>query len=144
MTLSRDKSIKLAQLNSQVNWLDRYSASVGLRLNEATTQASRIEVRAYDLERELARINTLHNAQRAAAEQWAREAELQVASLHEQVGALIAQYQQQEKLLEAWTTSLTQANALAEERGEAILCSKTALQATQTEIDQGRKHVEGT
>ena len=107
MILSRDKSVKLAHLYSRVDWLDRYSASVGLRLNEATTQAGRMEVRAYELERELARATTEHNAQRAAIKQRAREAELQVASLHEQVGALIAQYQQQEKLLEAWTTSLT-------------------------------------
>ena len=126
-----------------MDWLE-YSASVGLRLNEATTQASRIEVRAYDLERELARINTLHNAQRAAAEQWAREAELQVSSLREQVGALTAQRQQQEELLEVQTISLMQANGLAEEQGAAILRAETALKATRAEIDQGRKRVEGT
>ena len=58
MTLSRDKSIKLAQLYSRVDWLERYSASVGLRLNEATTQASRMEVKAHDLEVALARANS--------------------------------------------------------------------------------------
>jgi len=135
MTLSRDKSIKLAQL---------YIASVGLRLNEAMTQAGRMEVRAYDLERELARATTEHNAQRAATEQRAREAELQVAALCEQVEALTAQHQQQEELLEARTISLTQANALAEGQGEAILRAKTALQAVRAEIAQGRKRVEGT
>jgi hypothetical protein len=58
MTLSRDKSIKLAQLYSRVDWLERYSASVGLWLNEATAQASRMEVRAHDLQLKLARANS--------------------------------------------------------------------------------------
>ena len=101
MTLSRDKSVKLAQMYSRVDWLERDSASVDLRLNEATAQASRMEVHAYDLERELARTTTEHNTQRAATEQRAREAELQVAALREQVEALTAQHQQQEELLEA-------------------------------------------
>ena len=50
MTLLGDKSVKLVQLYSRVDWLERYNASVGLRLNEATAQASRMEVQAYDLE----------------------------------------------------------------------------------------------
>ena len=94
MVLSRDKSVMLAQMYSRVDWLKRYNASVALRLNEATSQASRLEVCVYDLERELARAATEHNTQRAAAEQRAREAELQVAALREQVEALTAQHQQ--------------------------------------------------
>jgi hypothetical protein len=43
MILSRDKSVKLAQLYSRVGWLEKYSASLGLRLNEASTQASQME-----------------------------------------------------------------------------------------------------
>ena len=143
MTLSRDKSIKLAQLYSRVDRLERYIASVGLRLNETTTQAGRMEVRAHDLEHELARTTTEHNAQRAATEQRARQAELQVATLCEQVEALTAQRQEQEELLEARTISLTQANALAEVQGEAILRAESALQATLAEIDQGRRCVAG-
>ena len=68
MILSRDKRVKLAELYSRVDWLERYIASVGLQLNEATTQASRMEVRAHDLELELARANNEHNLQRAVAE----------------------------------------------------------------------------
>jgi hypothetical protein len=101
-------------------------------------------VRSYDLERELARANTEHNAQRAAAEQRAREAELLVAAQREQVEALTAHRQQQEELLEAQTISLTQANALVEGQGAAILHAETALRAARAEIDQGWKHVEGT
>ena len=91
---------------------------MGLRLNEATTQAGRMEVCAHDLEHELARTTTEHNTQRAATEQRAKEAELQVAALREQVEALTAQHQQQEELLEARTVSLTEAKALAEGRGK--------------------------
>ena len=68
MTLSRDKSVKLAQLYSRVVWLERYSASVGLRLNEATTQASRMVVCAHDLEVTLTHVNSERDVQRAAAE----------------------------------------------------------------------------
>jgi len=37
MVLSRDKSVKIAQMYYRVDWLERYSASVALRLNEATS-----------------------------------------------------------------------------------------------------------
>jgi hypothetical protein len=72
MILLRDKSIKLAHLYFRGDWLERYNASVGLRLNEATTQASKMEVRAHDLELELARANSERNVRRAAAEQKAK------------------------------------------------------------------------
>jgi len=90
MILSRDKSIKLAHLYSRVDWLERYSASVGLRQNEATTQASKIEARAHGLELELTRANGEHDTQRATANQKDKEAELQVAALCVNVEALAA------------------------------------------------------
>ena len=117
MNLSRDKSVKLAQLYSRVDWLERYSASVGLWLNEATAQASRMEVRAHDLELKLARANNERDVQRVAAEQRSKEAELQVAALCESVEALTvraARCQQQEETLEALTISLTQKDTLIE------------------------------
>ena len=88
MILSRDKSVKLAQLYSRVGWLEKYSASLGLRLNEASIQASKMEARAHGLELELTRANSEHDAQRAVAEQAAKEDELRVATLHENVEAL--------------------------------------------------------
>ena len=90
MILSRDKSVKLAQLYSKVGWLEQYSASQGLRLNEASTQASKMEAQARGLELELTSANGERDAQRAAAEQKAKEAELQVATLRENVVALVA------------------------------------------------------
>jgi len=90
MILSRDKSIKLAYLYSRVDWLERYSASVGLQLNEATTQASRMEVWAHDLEVELTRANNERDVQRVAAEQKAKGAELQLATLRENEEVLTA------------------------------------------------------
>ena len=88
MDKSRDKSVKLAQLYSRVDWLDRYSAGVGLRLNEAVTQAGRMEVRAHDLELALARANSERDAQRVAAEQMAQEAQLHIAALRGNVEEL--------------------------------------------------------
>ena len=35
MILSRDKSVKLAQLYSRVDWIRKYCASLGVRLGEA-------------------------------------------------------------------------------------------------------------
>jgi len=90
MILSRDKSVKLAQLYSRVVWLEMYSASLGLWLNEASTQASKMEAQARGLELELTYANGERDAQRAAAEQKAKEAELQVATLRENVVALVA------------------------------------------------------
>ena len=100
-----------------MDWLERYNASVGLRLNEAMAQASRMEVRAHDLGVELARANNEQNVQRVAAEQRSKEAELQVAALCESVEALTvraARCQQQEETLEALTISLTQKDTLIE------------------------------
>ena len=67
-----------------------YSASVGLRLNEATTQASRMEVCAHDLELALAYANSERDVQRAVAEQRAQEAQQQIAALREEVEVLTA------------------------------------------------------
>ena len=78
-----------------------YSASVGLRLNEATTQASRMEVKAHDLEVTLARANSEHDMQRAAAEQRAQEAQQQIAALRETVEELTARAAQLEYAREA-------------------------------------------
>ena len=55
-------------------------------------------MRAYDLERELARINNERNAQRAAAEQRAQEAQQQIAALRENVEALTARAAQRVQL----------------------------------------------
>ena len=68
MILSRHKSVKLAQLYSRVGWLEKYSASLGLLLNEASTQASKMEARARGLELELTCANGERDAQRATAE----------------------------------------------------------------------------
>jgi hypothetical protein len=109
MTSSRDKSVKLAQLYSRVDWLERYSTSVGLRLNEATAQASRMEVRAYDLELTLARANSESDVQKAAAEQRGQEAQQQIAALRKSVEALTtsaARCEQLEETLEAHALSL--------------------------------------
>ena len=123
MNLSRDKSVKLAQLYSRVDWLERYSASEGLRLNEATTQASSMQVRAHDLELELARANNERDVQRVAAEQKAKEAELQVATLPENMEALVAsaaRSQQQEAAIEALTNTLMEKDVLLEAQRDAL------------------------
>jgi chromosome segregation ATPase len=133
-------------LYSRVDRLERYSASVGLRLNEATTQASRMEVRAHDLELELNRANNERDVQRAAAEQKAKEAELQLAALCEKVEALTARAarsQQQEETLEALAITLTQKDALLEGQADALHSAETALKATREELDEGRKRTEG-
>ena len=117
MILSRDQSVKLAQMYSRVDWLERYSASLGSRLNETTSQASNMEVRAHGLELELTRANNERDALRAAAEQKAKEAELQVAALRENVVALAARTarsQHQEAAIEVLTDTLVQMDALLE------------------------------
>ena len=131
MILSRDKSVKLAYLYSRVGWLEKYNASLGLRLNEASTQASKMEARARGLELELTRANGERNAQRATAEQKAKEAELQVAALRENVEALAARAarsQHQEATIKALTDTLVQKDALLEAHGDALRSVETALE----------------
>jgi hypothetical protein len=79
MALSRDKSVKMANLSSRVDWLERYGASLGAHLGEASAQVSTLEARAHGLELELARANGERDAQKAAAKQKAKEVESQVA-----------------------------------------------------------------
>ena len=81
MAMSRDKSMKLANLYSSVDWLGKYSTSLGLRLGEADAQVSALETWNHALELELARVNGERDAQRATAEQKAREVESQAATL---------------------------------------------------------------
>ena len=114
MTLSRDKSVKLAQLYSRVDWLERYSASVCLWLNESMAQASRMEVWAYYLELALARANSERDMQRAAAEQRAQEAQQQIAALRETMEELTARAAQLEEACEAQAVSLAQKEVLIE------------------------------
>ena len=92
-----------------MGWLEKYSASLGLRLNVASTQASNIEARARGLEVELTRANGERDTQRAMAEQKAKEAEMQVAALRENLEALAvraARSQQQEAAIEALNETL--------------------------------------
>ena len=63
--MSRDKSVRLTQLYSQLDWLERYNASLVAQLNEANARADQVsplEVRICGLELELARANSERNA----------------------------------------------------------------------------------
>ena len=76
-----------------------------------------MEARARGLELELTCANGERDAQRATAEQKAKEAKLQVAELHMNVEALavtVARSQQQEVAIEALTETLVQKDALLE------------------------------
>ena len=67
-----------------------------------------MEVRACDLEHELARANNERDTQRAATEQTAQESQQQIAALRENVEALTTKCQQQEEALEARVMSPAQ------------------------------------
>jgi len=105
-----------------------------------------MEVRAHDLELVLARANSEHDVQRAAAEQRAQEALQQIAALHENVEALTARAarcEQLEETLEAQAVFLTQKEAVIDGQGNAVLSAEAALKAAWAEIDQGRKRIAG-
>ena len=70
--MPRDKSARLAQLHSQVDWLGRYNASLVAQLTEANARAGQVsplEAHIRGLELELARANSERDAQRAVADQ---------------------------------------------------------------------------
>ena len=119
-----------------------------------------MEARARGLELELTRANGERDAQRAIAEQKAKEAELQVATLRENVVALparVARSQHQEAAIEALTDTLVQKDALLEVQGDALRSAETALEergasvsallkevdAARVELDEERRRTEG-
>ena len=66
LSLSRDKSDRLARLYSRVHWLDSYNATLVAQLNEANARAEQttpLEERIRGLELELARANSERDAQ---------------------------------------------------------------------------------
>ena len=90
-----------------------------------------MEARAHGLELELTRANSERDVQRATAEQKAKEAELQVAALRENVEALAVRAprsQHQEAAIEALTNTLVQKDALLEVLGDALRSAETALE----------------
>ena len=90
-----------------------------------------MEARARGLELELTCANGERDAQRATTEQKAKEAELQVAALCENMEALAARAarsQHQEAAIEALTITLMQKDALLEAQGDALRSAETALE----------------
>ena len=43
MALSRDKNVKMANLYFRLDWLEKYGASLGMRMEEAYAQVSTLE-----------------------------------------------------------------------------------------------------
>ena len=90
-----------------------------------------MEARARGLELELTCANGERDAQRATTEQKAKEAELQVAALCENMEALAARAarsQHQETAIEVLTDTLVQKDALLEAQGDALRSAETALE----------------
>ena len=119
-----------------------------------------MEARDHGLELELTHANSERDAQRATVEQKAKEAELQVAALHENVEALTtraAWSQHQEAAIEVLTNTLVQKDALLEVQGDALRRAETALEekgasmsmllqqvdAARAELDEERRRTEG-
>ena len=71
LSMSQDKSNRLAQLYSRVHWLDSYNATLVAQLNEDNARAEQttpLEAWIHGLEHELARANSECDAQRAAVD----------------------------------------------------------------------------
>ena len=69
------------RLYSQMSQLGQHNAELVLKNIDANTKMADLGARQQALEEELARVTDERNAQRAAAEQKAREAEAQTAEL---------------------------------------------------------------
>ena len=79
--MSREKSAEMTRLYSQMSQLGRHNAELVIKIIDANTKMADLGARQQALEEELARVTDERNAQRAAAEQKAREAEAQAAEL---------------------------------------------------------------
>jgi len=105
LSMSREKSDRLARLHSRVHWLDSYSATLAMRLEEANArvdQVTPLEARIRELEQELARATGERDAQQAAAIQKAQEAGAHEAKLQRARAAL----EQKEQALKAKESEL--------------------------------------
>jgi len=123
MAMSRDKSVKLAQLYSRVDWLGKYSASLGMRLGEADAQVSFLEEQNRALELEPAWANGERDAQRALIEQKAQEPESHAAALRENMESLearAAELQLKDAAIMALTDAFVQKDVLLEEQRSAL------------------------
>jgi len=66
LSMSREKSNRLARLHSWVHWLDSHNATLVTRLEEANVRADQVtplEARIRELEQELARATGERDAQ---------------------------------------------------------------------------------
>ena len=84
LSMSREKSNRLARLHSRVHWLDSHNATLVMRLEESNVRADQVtplEARIRELEQELARATGERDTQRAASVQKAQEAGAHEAEL---------------------------------------------------------------
>ena len=79
--ISREKSTKMTRMYSQMSQLRQLNAELVLKNIDANTKMADLGAHQQALEEELAQVTDERNAQRAAAEQKAREAEAQAAEL---------------------------------------------------------------
>jgi hypothetical protein len=139
MQMSRDKSVELARQYSRVNWLERYNASLVVRLGEANALVSDLE-----LELELARANGERDAQRAEAEQKAQESESQAATQYqnaEELEARVAELQRKEAVVMALTDTLVEKDDLLETQGVALRDVETALKEREASLSALQQQV---
>ena len=144
--ISRDKSAKLAQQHSEVQWLEQQNATLIERLGEANTLVSDLGAQDRVRKEELAWAIEERDAQSAAAEQKAQEVELLNATLRQKDEALearAAQCARLEEARDAQAVSLTEKEALIERQGNAIFTAETTLTAANAEIEEGRKCLAG-
>ena len=143
--LSRDKSVKLAQQYSKVHWLKQYNASLLVQLGKADTLMSDLGLRDRVWEVELARAIDMRDAQRAAAEQKAREIELQVAALQQKdvvLEAKEAELQHEMAAITTLTDTLVQKDVVLETREVAICDAETTLKEGEASLSALQQQVD--
>ena len=121
--ISREKSAEMNRLYSQMSQLEKHNAERVLKNIDANTKMANLGARQQALEEELARVTDERNAQRAAAEQKAREAEAQAAELQRLRTAL----EERAREAEAQSAELQRLSATLEQQKAELLHKEVAV-----------------
>ena len=137
--ISREKSAEMTRMYSQISQLGQHNAELVLKNIDANTKMADLGVRQQALEEELARVTDERNAQRAAAEQKAREAEAQAAEMQRLRTAL----EERAREAEAQSAELQRLSTTLEQQKAELLHKEVAVVALTGALREKGEALEG-
>ena len=123
--ISREKSAEMTRMYSQMSQLGQHNAELVLKNIDANTKMADLGAPQQALEEELARVTGEQDVQKVAAEQKAREAEVQAAELQRLRTAL----EERAREAEAQSAELQRLSTALEQQKAELLHKEVAIVA---------------